>query len=84
MADVNEIKPYFKIDFLSLLKGIYFVSVATRLLRGNRKPDIEELRYRAGFASGLSSFALAVGVNPEQFISKEDLELVRMRAEGQL
>ena len=44
MADVNEIKPYFKSDFLSLLKGIYFVSVATRLLRGNRKPDIEEMR----------------------------------------
>ena len=84
MSDVHEIKPYFKSDFLSLFKGIYFVSVATRWVRGNRKPDIKELRYRAGFASALSSVALAVGVSPEQFMSKEYLELVKMRAEGRL
>lgn len=80
----NNIKPYYRNDFLSLFKGIYFVSVATRRIRGSRTPGIEELRYRAGFASGLSSVALAVGVNPDKFISAEDLELVKMKAEGRL
>lgn len=69
MANVSDIKPWFREDLARALMSIYFASCGG----GRRDAD----QYRVGFAAALSSVALAVGVNPESFLSPEDIQLLR-------
>lgn len=65
---VSDIKPWFREDLYHLMLALTLASKAS----GVRKEQ-----YDTGFAAGLSSFALAVGVNPEAFLSPEDLERLK-------
>lgn len=69
--DVSDIKPWFREDLARTLMSIYFAGKANQ-----RREDL----YRAGFAAALSNVALAVGVNPESFLSPEDVQLMRGNA----
>lgn len=70
MSNVSDIKPWFRDDIARTLMSIYFASAA-----GNQRTSDAE--FRAGFAAALSSVALAVGVNPETFITPEDIQRLR-------
>lgn len=70
-SNVSDIKPWFREDLARTLMSIYFAGKANQRREEN---------YQAGFAAALSSVALAVGVNPESFISPEDIKLIRKGA----
>lgn len=67
--NVSDIKPWLRDDFLRTLSSIYF----SNTMNGQ---EVDAQR-RKGFLTGLVSFALAVGVNPESFLSPEDIQLLR-------
>ena len=69
MNTVVDIKPWFRDDLARTLASIYFASKSG----GQRSAD----GYEAGFAAALASVALAVGVNPESFLSPEDIQRLR-------
>lgn len=66
--NVSDIKPWFREDIARTLMSIYFASKSGSKSRED---------YRIGFSAALSSVALAVGVNPESFLSPEDIQLLR-------
>lgn len=68
--NVSDIKPWFREDIARTLMSIYFASQASR-----HSSDSQD--YETGFAVALSSVALAVGVNPETFLSPEDIQRLR-------
>ena len=68
MTNVSDIKPWFRDDIARTLASIYFASV---------QGQSNNTEYRAGFASALASVALAVGVNPESFLSPDDVQRLR-------
>ena len=70
MSNVSDIKPWFREDIARTLMSIYFASKSSQQ---SGKKD----RYEIGFAAALSSVALAVGVNPESFLSPEDIQQLR-------
>jgi hypothetical protein len=72
MANVSDIKPWFREDFARTLLSIYFSSKSAANQR-----QVKDERYQIGFAAALSSFAVAVGVNPESFLLPEDIQLLR-------
>lgn len=72
MSNVSDIKPWFREDIARTLMSIYFASVTSSKHRSE-----ENEHYREGFASALSSVALAVGVNPETFLAPEDVQLLK-------
>lgn len=63
MSNVSDIKPWFSDDIARVLASIYFAS------QGKHTEE-----YSMGFAAALSSVALATGVNPEAFLSPEDIQ----------
>ena len=69
-GNVSDIKPWFREDLARTLMSIYFASAAN----GSQRTDS---KYRVGFAAALASVALAVGVNPESFLSPEDVQALR-------
>lgn len=73
----SDIKPHFKADFLNTLSGLYLAFVTSNPLRKNEHA-------RAGFMSGISAFALSVGVNPAAFMKADDIELVKKSQNGEL
>ncbi len=81
--NVSDIKPWFRDDLARTLMSIYFASKsaapsgAKRHLPQMEEHNLEEAGYRNGFAAALASVALAVGVNPESFLSPEDLQALR-------
>lgn len=73
MANVADIKPWFDDDITHMLASVYFAA-------GFKKSDLEDKRlivYRTGFVKALASVAVARGLNPETFISPEDIQLLR-------
>jgi hypothetical protein len=72
MSNVSDIKPWFREDIARTIMSIYFASVSSN---SYRTEDSEH--YRVGFATALSSVALAVGVNPESFLAPEDIQLIK-------
>lgn len=76
MNTVVDIKPWFRDDLARTLASIYFASKSggqRSAISGQRSAD----GYEAGFAAALASVALAVGVNPESFLSPEDIQRLR-------
>lgn len=71
MSNVSNIKPWFREDIARILMSIYFAAASANQRACN------DHRYSVGFAAALSSVALAVGVNPEAFLSPEDIQLLR-------
>lgn len=69
--NVSDIKPWFQDDIARTLMSIYFAS------KSGRGAAISGQDYEAGFAAALASVALAVGVNPESFLSPEDVQALR-------
>lgn len=72
MPNVSDIKPWFREDIARTLMSIYFASAASGSYRSE-----DNDHYRVGFATALSSVALAVGVNPESFLAPEDVQLLK-------
>lgn len=68
MSNVSDIKPWFREDIARMLMSIYFAASAAKR---------NDERFKAGFAAALSSVSLAVGVNPESFLSPDDIQLLR-------
>lgn len=68
--NVSDIKPWFRDDIARTLMSIYFASQGSRHQTGSGE-------YETGFAAALSSVALAVGVNPESFLSPEDIQRLK-------
>ncbi len=66
--NASDIKPWFRDDIARTLMSIYFASKS-----GNKNRE----DYQIGFSAALSCVALAVGVNPESFLSPEDIQLLR-------
>lgn len=66
-AGMNDIKPYFRDDLARTYSSVYFSAKMSR-------PGTE---YWYGFIAALSSVCLAVGVNPESFLSAEDVQLLK-------
>jgi len=73
--NINDIKPWFQDDIARTLGSIYFASVSGR---GQAQGLPVQGDYAVGFAAALSAVALAVGVNPESFLSPEDVQKLRM------
>lgn len=73
--NVSDIKPWFREDIARTLMSIYFASQSAQ-----RSAISGQGEYEAGFAAALSSVALAVGVNPETFLSPEDIQRLRRGA----
>ena len=72
MSTVSDIKPWFREDIARTMMSIYFASLSSGLRDAGQHEN-----YRTGFATALSSVALAVGVNPESFLAPEDIQLLR-------
>ena len=72
MGNVSDIKPWFREDLARTLMSVYFASKAKDSCQRSAGSD-----YEAGFAAALASVALAVGVNPESFLSPEDVQRLR-------
>jgi len=70
MSNVSDIKPWFREDIARTLASIYFAN------KSGQKFAMQS-DYATGFASALSSVALAVGINPETFLSPEDIQKLR-------
>lgn len=68
--NVSDIKPWFREDIARTLMSIYFAN------QGGRRQVVGG-EYETGFAAALSSVALAVGVNPETFLTPEDIQRLR-------
>lgn len=68
--NISDIKPWFQDDIARTLMSIYFAS------QGGRRQAVAG-EYETGFAAALSSVALAVGVNPETFLTPEDIQRLR-------
>ncbi len=80
MSNVSDIKPWFREDLARMLMSVYFASTPSgtpRHLPQIQEQNLEEEAYRKGFAAALASVALAVGVNPESFLSPEDIQRLR-------
>jgi hypothetical protein len=43
----------------------------------SRSGSVMNDEYRKGFAAALSSFAIAVGINPESILHSDDVKLLR-------
>lgn len=67
----GNLKPWFRDDIARAMMSIYFSSV----MSGAGKQMSDE--YRTGFAAALSSVAIAIGVNPESILQREDIQLLR-------
>lgn len=65
--NVADIKPWFREDHERTLMSIYFPFSQTYHSRDER----------FAFALAISSMALAFGINPEKFLSPEDVQLLR-------
>lgn len=79
--NINDIKPWFQDDLARTLMSIYFASKSGTPPRPSPNIEVRDLEreqaYSTGFAAALSSVALAVGVNPESFLSPEDIQRLR-------
>jgi len=73
MSNVSDIKPWFREDIARTLGSIYFAGKV-----GQAQGLPVQGDYAVGFAAALSAVALAVGVNPESFLSPEDVQKLRM------
>lgn len=73
MSNVGNVKPWFQEDLARALVSIYFASISSSP-HDKGEPNKQ---YRVGFATALSSVALAIGVNPESFLAPEDIKLIR-------
>jgi len=73
MSNTNDIKPWYRGDIAKTLMSIYFTS------KQNSKANES---YELGFAAAIFSVALAVGVNPESFLSPEDIQKLRARVKS--
>lgn len=73
MSNVADIKPWFKEDIARALASIYFSSMQTQ------KHDKTNTEYHNGFAVALASVALAAGINPETFLSPEDVQQIKQK-----
>lgn len=71
MNNVSDIKPWFRDDLARTLMSIYFAS------KSGQRSAVSDQDYEVGFAAALASVALAVGVNPESFLSPEDVQRLR-------
>lgn len=67
-SNVADIKPWFREDIARTLMSIYFA---------NQQATVYSDQYQKGFAAALASVALAVGVNPQSFLSPEDVQRLR-------
>lgn len=72
---VANIKPWFAIDLQRVLSSIYITGITSR---GNPMSE-EEKQEHLGFISGLSAFAMFVGVNPASFLSPQDVARIKER-----
>lgn len=72
MPNVSDIKPWFREDIARTLMSIYFASISSSSFKSE-----EDEKFRIGFATALSSVALAVGVNPESFLASDDIKLIK-------
>jgi hypothetical protein len=73
---VADIKPYYKNNFLDTLRSLYFAFSTSN-------PQRNDNYYRVGFVNGLASVALQVGVNPADFLSADDIDLIRRHQKGE-
>lgn len=73
MANVSDIKPWTATEIERLLASIYYASGFNR----SDLSDPRRMSYRMGFVKALASIAIARGLNPESFISPEDIQLLR-------
>lgn len=67
---VADVKPHFQKDLLKTLQSLYFAFATSN-------PNRHDRYFRVGFVNGLASVALQVGVNPQDFLSADDIELMR-------
>ena len=74
MGNVSDIKPWFREDLARTLMSVYF---ASKTAVSGQRSVVSGGEYEAGFAAALASVALAVGVNPESFLSPEDVQRLR-------
>lgn len=74
---MSDIKPWFRDDLTRTLASIYFASKANPTPSPSPSMQDGDGNYQRGFAAALASVALAVGVNPESFLSPEDLQRLR-------
>lgn len=72
MRNVSDIKPWFQEDIARTLMSIYFASISSSSIQSE-----EDEKFRVGFATALSSVALAVGVRPESFLAPDDIKLIK-------
>lgn len=74
--NVSDIRPHYKNNFLDTLRSLYFAFSTSN-------PQRHDNYYRVGFLNGLVSVALQVGVNPADFLSAEDADLIRRHQKGE-
>lgn len=74
MSNISDLRPWFREDLARVLMSVYFASA----ISDSRTTPND--RYRNGFAAALSSVAINVGVNPETFLTPEDIVLLRQNS----
>jgi hypothetical protein len=67
----NNLKPWFRDDLARAMISVYFASLVSRPKR-EMSDD-----FRTGFAAALSSVAIVIGINPENILRSEDIQLLR-------
>ena len=72
MSSVSDIKPWFRDTLQMLLSSLYFSKKMT--VNQNERNSVLDW---VGYLDGLTAVALAVGINPASFITRDDIELMK-------
>lgn len=72
MSSVSDIKPWFRDTLQRVLLSLYFARKMT-VNRNDRNSVLDWV----GYLDGLAAVALHVGIDPGNFISRDDIELMK-------
>lgn len=72
MSNIADVKIWARDDLLRVVTSIYVTKMSANAAQMPREE-------RAGFVSGLASFALFVGIKPADFLSPADMKLIQER-----
>lgn len=75
MRTVADIKAHSPADICRTLRSLYYAFVTSN-------PSRNDKYIRVGYVNGLVSVGMQVGIEPSEFVNKDDIELLRKWVSG--